>query len=236
MACVKVIVETAWETGPLHALGAMSTRSGWASANAPLVRRPGSATVSVASSAVLITLAVVVAVYSRATPGTNGPKLAGARSVSASVAGTVPPTSPVTGFAVLMRSLPLSIHTLPLRPVTRGAVASTAGAVSATFTPIVIGGNAAPAGRTSLRVPVIVAVPVHAQPVPVAPVEVSPAGIACVTVVVLPSVAVSVGFETVSVSVPVPPRRRIAGLCAGAIRSGRGTVAACPGRRAAGTG
>ena len=48
-------------------------------------------TVSVASPAVEITFAVVVAVYSFATPGVNAPNVAGAPSVSASVAGTVPP-------------------------------------------------------------------------------------------------------------------------------------------------
>ena len=44
-----------------------------------------------------ITVAVVDAVYSRATPGVNAPNVAGAPSVSASVAGTVPPTPPETG-------------------------------------------------------------------------------------------------------------------------------------------
>ena len=55
----------------------------------------GSATVSVASPAVEMTFAVVDAVYSFATPGVNAPKLAGAPIVSASVAGTVPPASPM---------------------------------------------------------------------------------------------------------------------------------------------
>ena len=54
----------------------------------------GSVADSVASPAVEITLAVVLALYVRATPGVNAPKLAGAPSVSDSVAGTVPPTSP----------------------------------------------------------------------------------------------------------------------------------------------
>ena len=66
----------------------------------PLTRCPvasglGSETVSVASPAVETTLAVVEAVYSRATPGVNAPKDAGAPSVSASVAGTMPPTGAV---------------------------------------------------------------------------------------------------------------------------------------------
>jgi hypothetical protein len=69
-----------------------STRRGSASENAPLVRRPGSLTDSVASPALEITLAVVEAVYSRATPGVKAPNEAGAPSVSDSVAGTTPPT------------------------------------------------------------------------------------------------------------------------------------------------
>ena len=40
----------------------------------------------------LITVAVVDAVYSFATPGVNAPNAAGAPSVSDSVAGTEPPT------------------------------------------------------------------------------------------------------------------------------------------------
>ena len=56
----------------------------------------GSATVSVASPAVEITLAVVDALYSRATPGVNAPKVAGAPSASDRVAGTEPPTPPST--------------------------------------------------------------------------------------------------------------------------------------------
>ena len=51
----------------------------------------GSATDSVASPAVEMTLAVVEAVYSRATPGVNAPNVAGAPIVSDSVAGTVAP-------------------------------------------------------------------------------------------------------------------------------------------------
>ena len=55
-----------------------------------------SATVSVASPAVLVTVAVVDAVYSRATPGVNAPNEAGVPSVRARVAGTLPPTVPGT--------------------------------------------------------------------------------------------------------------------------------------------
>ena len=76
-----------------------ATCSGDGSENVPLTSRPvavedGSATLSVASPAVETVVAVVAAVYSRATPGVKAPKVAGAPSVSASVAGTVPPTPP----------------------------------------------------------------------------------------------------------------------------------------------
>jgi diketogulonate reductase-like aldo/keto reductase len=71
--------------------------------------------------------------------------------------------SPGTGVAVLMRSLVASIQTLPLRPVTRGAVVRTAPALAAIRTPIAIGGNEPPVARTSLRVHVIVDVPVQVQ-------------------------------------------------------------------------
>ena len=53
-----------------------------------------SATLSVALPAVLVVLAVVLASYSFAMPGVNAPNVAGVPSVSASVAGTVPPTPP----------------------------------------------------------------------------------------------------------------------------------------------
>ena len=49
---------------------------------------------SFAVPAVLMTFAVVDAVYSRATPGVNAPKDAAGPSVSDSVGGTVPPTPP----------------------------------------------------------------------------------------------------------------------------------------------
>ena len=57
----------------------------------------GSATLSSASPAVEITVAVVDASYVLATPGVNAPNVAGAPSVSDSVAGTVPVTGAVTG-------------------------------------------------------------------------------------------------------------------------------------------
>src|SRR5688572_1683337 len=70
--------------------------SGCGRANAPFTSRPGwvvlgSETVSVASPAVEMTVAVVDAVYTRGTPGTNAPKPAGGPRVRASVAGTFPP-------------------------------------------------------------------------------------------------------------------------------------------------
>src|SRR5689334_15590160 len=100
MACVNLTSTVSLETGAVHVDFDSATCSGCASENAPLVMRPGSETLSVASPAVEITLAVVDASYVRATPGTNGANDAGAPSVSASVAGTVPPTSPWTGGAV----------------------------------------------------------------------------------------------------------------------------------------
>src|SRR5689334_4118171 len=79
------------EVGPVQVDLANSTRSGSASANAPLVMWPGSLEDSVASPAVEMIAAVVEAVYSLARPGVNAPKLAGAPRTSESVAGTVPP-------------------------------------------------------------------------------------------------------------------------------------------------
>ncbi len=59
-----------------------------------------SATLSVASPAVEMTLAVVADSYVRATPGVNGWKAAAVPRVSASVAGTVPVALPSTGADV----------------------------------------------------------------------------------------------------------------------------------------
>src|SRR4051794_19297750 len=95
----NVIVAVALDTGPLQVAGAISTRSGSSSEYAPLVRRPGSETVSAASAAVLITVAVVLAVYSRSTPGVNAPNDAAAPSASESVAGTLPPAPPLASGA-----------------------------------------------------------------------------------------------------------------------------------------
>src|SRR4051794_25257823 len=58
----NVIATAALETGPVHAAGAISTRSASGSANAPFIRCPGSLTDSIASPAVETTLAAVAAV------------------------------------------------------------------------------------------------------------------------------------------------------------------------------
>src|SRR5437868_2715409 len=91
----NVIATASLDTGPVHDASENSTRSASGSENAPLVRWPGSETLSVASPAVDVTVAVVPAVYSLSTPGVNAPKLAGAPRVSESVGGTVPPTPPI---------------------------------------------------------------------------------------------------------------------------------------------
>src|SRR3954452_21606742 len=94
MCCRNVVVDGPLDTGPLHAFGAISTRSGSGSENAPLTKWLGSDTESAASPAVEMTLAGVDAVYSCATPGVNAPNEAAGPSVSDSVAGTLPPTVP----------------------------------------------------------------------------------------------------------------------------------------------
>src|SRR5689334_15190552 len=88
----NVIVEPAFDTGALHAFGAISTRSASGSENAPFIRWPGSDTLSAAFPPVEVTFAVVLAVYSLPTPGVNAPNDAAGPSESDSVAGTVPPT------------------------------------------------------------------------------------------------------------------------------------------------
>jgi hypothetical protein len=92
----------------------------------------GSATVSAASAAVDVTVAIVDAVYSRATPGTKAPKLAGAPSVTDSVAGTVPPTPASAALegvtapspAKLARVVPAGTSTQPPLPATTVALSS----------------------------------------------------------------------------------------------------------------
>src|SRR3954471_5820468 len=90
----NVIVTGSLDTGAVHDALLNSPRNGSLSANTPLVSTPGSLTDSAASPAVLKTVAPVVATYSFSSPGVNPPKVAGAPSVSASVAGTDPPTPP----------------------------------------------------------------------------------------------------------------------------------------------
>src|SRR5690348_6807403 len=86
------------DTGANHADFVSEVCSGSGNENAPLASRAGPETDSAASPAVEMTFAVVLAVYSFATPGVNAPKVAGAPSVSDSVAGTTPPTVPVVSF------------------------------------------------------------------------------------------------------------------------------------------
>ena len=74
MCCRNVIATDALETGPIHDAGTISTRNGCGNENVPFIRCPGSETVSEASPAVEMTLAVVDAVYSRSTPAANAPK------------------------------------------------------------------------------------------------------------------------------------------------------------------
>ena len=62
MCCLNAIVTGSLETGAVQVALLKETSSGEGSANAPLVRWPGSLTVSAASPAVLITFAVVLAV------------------------------------------------------------------------------------------------------------------------------------------------------------------------------
>src|SRR3954454_17993437 len=90
----NVMATGSLDAGAVQAAFESSTRSGSASENAPLVRWPGSDTLSVALSAVEMTSAEVVATYSRSTPGVNAPNDTGPPTASASVAGTVPPTPP----------------------------------------------------------------------------------------------------------------------------------------------
>ncbi len=60
ISCLNVDVTLSLLTGPVHVDLENPTRSGSASEKAPLLRRPGSETVSVASPAVLVTTAVLV--------------------------------------------------------------------------------------------------------------------------------------------------------------------------------
>src|SRR3954454_7081143 len=99
--------------------------SGWARTNVPLTRWPvpselGSATLSVASPAVEMTVAVVDARYGFVMPGVKTPNCTGAPSVSDSVAPTLPPTVPLTGTRRLTTTLKvLTCETLPFASLAR---------------------------------------------------------------------------------------------------------------------
>jgi hypothetical protein len=83
-SCLNVMATLSLEVGPVHVDLASSMCSGSASENAPLVMWPGSPEDSVASPAVEMIVAVVLAVYSMAAPGVNVPKLGVAPSASES--------------------------------------------------------------------------------------------------------------------------------------------------------
>src|SRR4051812_28621549 len=93
MCWAKLIVTGSLDTGADHVDFEKLTLTGSGSVNVPLLRRPPEVE-SVASPAVEITLADVLAVYVWSAPGANAPNVAGAPSVSASVAGTVAPGPP----------------------------------------------------------------------------------------------------------------------------------------------
>src|SRR5215207_4946120 len=93
MACLNAIANVSLLAGPLQLVFSGVMVTGWASRNAPLASVVGDA-VSAASPAVEVTVAVLEAVYSCATPGVNEPNDAGAPSVSDNVAGTAPPAEP----------------------------------------------------------------------------------------------------------------------------------------------
>src|SRR4051812_29824270 len=71
MSCLNPIVNASLDTAAPHVRGTPRTCSGCGSENAPLVRWPGSLTLSAASPAVEVTVAVVDASYVCATPAVN---------------------------------------------------------------------------------------------------------------------------------------------------------------------
>ena len=117
ICCLNEIVTDSFDTGAVQLDLLNATCSGSGSVNVPLARYAGDgATDSAASPAVEITFAVVDAVYSFARPGVNAPKLAGVPSVSASVAGTLPPTVPGTvGKKSGSRPTPFPLNSIQLR-------------------------------------------------------------------------------------------------------------------------
>src|SRR3954469_72707 len=114
--CLNVIGTDSPAVGAVHVLMTPRPCSGEARANAPLTSRPvlvalGSATDSFASPALEVTVAVVPAVYSSATPGAKAPNWTGVPIVSASVGGTVPLTAsspPTSTVNVAFEVLPLA--------------------------------------------------------------------------------------------------------------------------------
>src|SRR5690349_24412937 len=95
MCWERPTVTGSFDAGAVQLVFDSETCNGSSRLNAPLVRWPGVATLSIASAAVLITFAVVDVEYVLSTPGVNGPKDKGPASESASVAGVDPATVPV---------------------------------------------------------------------------------------------------------------------------------------------
>src|SRR4051795_6179224 len=188
-------------------------------------------------------------------PGTNPPNEAAGPSVSDSVAGPVPETSPSAGTPTLIASASTFAQPCPCA-MYFGVLVSTSAAVADTFTLNLMGGAAAGGGSVSVRRQVRVPPPVQAQPGASIDVTVSPGGIASVTVTVEPptgsgSLGVSSRFGTVTARepprpppgagwrggasgwVPVtdsePPRPRASGVCVASIPSPSGATNHCAG-------
>ena len=115
MDCLNAIANVSLLTGPLQLVFAGVMTTGCASRRAPLLSVASDA-LRAASPAVDVTVAVVDAVYSFATPGVNGPNDAGAPSVSARVAGTVPPADWSTTFARSAVAIATSASALSWKP------------------------------------------------------------------------------------------------------------------------
>src|SRR5215207_936445 len=115
MACLNAIANVSLLAGPLQLVFSGVMVTGWASRNAPLASVVGDA-LSAASPAVEVTVAVLEAVYSCATPGVNEPNEAGAPSVSDNVAGTAPPAEPSTTFARSPVTTATSVSALSWNP------------------------------------------------------------------------------------------------------------------------
>ena len=118
IACLNVIGTDSLEVGAVHVFSVPRPWSGCVSANVPLTSLPVLVGAGVGDAERRVTGgrddggAWSVAVYSCATPGVNAPNCAGAPSVRASVAGTLPPTVP--GVSVRPSTCDLAAETLPL--------------------------------------------------------------------------------------------------------------------------